>query len=626
MDIKLNALFLILILSLASCMPGGAPRVLSTSDSEKVVDENGSGGNSGGGKDNATGEDTSTVVEDDSTVSSIVELTQIVDPNSETSTFRKKVSIAKDFEGYLYLSGLNVASLSDKVISVKFNFGREKSSIIIPAVVGRVPGGLQNGTNIDVIILDLDNKPFKNLRLLYDLYDYNDYTEAGVQKDPTQDPTNAGLYCRGLKVEDDPTFSWSQSNSKCDAAGETCLYSYAKIADSTLGKIVTVDGTPTLSREVPVYEQFDVLGVGYTSDTNEQLLKKCLPESGLQADVNSVLNQAVTPWGIGGIATFDSVSHFYFGPYQTYGTESTWEISGGAIFSPITLSTDLPLGIFQNSYSGTAATGYKSFMFPRAAKINYAQAGVQYYGSTNPFDSRGLLTLPSAGNTKWMDGCNLRAKNLDTYSNETISSCNVTATIEVITYNDGIEEVLATSKDVKIQLLKSGSGVSQGLQYSAMKTCDSNRGCGTGECCFNNRCFSKDIVSQCKDDLLGTGNLETGKSCGSDFECSSLCCKNGSCADHLFDDVDQVLCSKVPSQACVSKEFCRQDNVRECYIIKTTDTNGSASCEKRCYSVPKFGDCINGSCVAPKTTSDPAFDVTDPNRCDNAFDSPPINL
>lgn len=622
---KLLLTLTILTIFLTSCVPAGSPRSLRTSDSENVSDDKNTGGGNSGSGDNATGEDTTTVV-DDTTVSSIVELTQIIDPNAETSTFRKKISIPKDFEGYLYLSGLNVASLADKVISVKFNFGREKSTVTIPAVVGRVPGGLQNGTNIDVIILDLDNKPFKNLRLLYDLFDYNNYTEAGTQQDPTIDPTNPGLYCRGLKVEDDPTFSWSQANSKCDAAGETCFYSYAKIGDSTLGKIVTVDATPTLSRSIPSYEQYDVLGVGYTSDTNELLLKKCLPESGLQADVNSVLGQAVTPWGIGGIATYDSISHFYFGPYQTFGTESTWEISGGAIFSPIALSTDLPLGIFQNSYDGTAATGYKSFMFPRAAKINYATAGVQYYGSTNPFDSRSLLSLASAGNTKWMDGCNLRAKNIDSFSGETISSCNVTATIEVITTNDGVEEVLATSKDVKIQLIKAGLGVTQGLQYSAMKTCDSNRGCGTGECCFNNRCFSKDIVSQCKDDLASTGNFKTGESCGSDFECSSLCCRNGSCSDHIFNDVDQVLCSKSPSQACISKEFCRQDNVRECYIIKTTDSNGSASCEKRCYSVPKFGDCINGYCVAPTTTSDPAFDITDPDRCENAYDSPPINL
>lgn len=611
---------------LSSCMPSTNPRSGVFSDNSKQTDDNsnsgGSSGNSGSGN-NATTDDDDTDTEE--VTSSIIELTQIVDPNSQTSTFRKKISIAKDYEGELYLSGLNISSLNNYVISVRFNLGKDKSSITVPAVIGRVPGGLQNGTNIDVIILDLKSKPFKNIRLLYDLFDYNDYQEAGTATDPVTDPTNSGLYCRGLKLEDDPTFSYSQTNTACDEAGETCLYAYAKIADSTLASVQTQDGTSVLVRDVPIYEQFDVLGSGYTNDTNELLLQKCLPESGLQADVNQVLGQSVTPWGIGGITTFDSTSYFYMGPYQTYGTESNWEISSAALFSPITTTTDVPTGIFQYSYQGTAATGYKSFMFPRAGKISYSQSGVQYYGSTNPFDSRSLLTLASAGSTKWMDGCNLRAKNLDSYSGETISSCNVTASIEIITTDtDGNEQILATSKDVKIQLLKAGSGVTQGLQYSAMKTCESNRACGTGECCFNSRCFSNDIVAQCIDDLLSTGNQGTGQSCASDFECSSLCCKNGVCADHNPDS--DIFCSKVPSQACVSKEFCRQDYVRECYIIKTTDANGSASCEKRCYSVQKFGECINGSCVAPTTSSDPTFDESDPDRCEDAYDSPPISI
>ncbi len=620
----LIALTMVFLLGLSSCISPQNPRATrSTSSTGEAKD--GDKTSPGNGSTPDTGDDIGDSVTE---AVSIVELTQIVDPN--TGTFRKKVSIPKDFEGYMYLSGLNIASLNkdDKIISVKFSFGREKNEIIVPAVIGRVPGGLQNGTNIDVIILDMDSKPFKNLRLLYDLFDYNDYGEEDplTATDPTQDATNPGLYCRGLNIEDDPTFEWSQANSTCDSAGETCLYAYAKIADTTLGQSVLQDGTPVLVQNIPTYELYDVLGAGYTGDTNEYTLKKCLPDSGLESDTEATLGRQVLPWGISGLADFDGTNYLYMGPYQTFGTERTWEISSDAIFSPIALADDTPKGIFQYSFTGGATTGYKSFLFPRAGKINYSQSGVQYFGASYAFNSKALLTLPTAGDTKWMDGCNIRAKNMDSYSKETISSCNVSATIEIIAYNDGVEEVLATSKDVKIQLLKAGLGVTQGKEFSAMKTCTDNRSCGTGECCFNSRCFSKDIVAQCKDDSAGTGNLGTGLTCQSDFECSSLCCRSGVCADHFPDDLNAVLCSKVPSQTCVSKEFCRVENVRECYIIKTKDSNGNDSCEKRCYSVPKNGDCVNGACQAPTSSSDPTFDLTDPNRCDDAYDSPPVTL
>ena len=204
-----------------------------------------------------------------------VEITQIIDPN--TGTFRKKVSIPRDFEGYLYLSGLNVAALKEKIISVKFKFGRDKTPIIIPAVIGRVPGGLSPLSSIDVIILDVQNKSFRNMRLLYDLFDYNDYQEntgnVADQLDPTDDPTNSGLYCRGLKVEDDPTFVDNPAVNTgdqyaCDEQGDVCYYAYAKVQDSLLFKKEKDDaGNDVMTTSRPTKEQIDVLAKGYASDT-----------------------------------------------------------------------------------------------------------------------------------------------------------------------------------------------------------------------------------------------------------------------------------------------------------------------------------------------------------------------
>lgn len=622
-----NALCILTLLSLilSSCVAPQNPasrRVGSNSDVTSSGD--GTGENNGGSGAVPGDNDLDT---DTALTTAKVEVTQIVDPN--TGTFRKKVSIPKNFEGYLYLSGLNIAALKEHIISVRFYMGRERHVISIPAVIGRVVGGLQQSSEIDVIILDVQNQAFRDTRLLYDLFDYNDYDETGTVLDPTQDPTNSGLYCRGLLLEDDPTFEGSLTNTQCDAAGEVCYYAYAKISDSGLYSIETDDdGNNVEATDRPLYEQYDKSGNGYASELEADNLRKCLPDNKDLTNFKSVLGtstSSLTSLTYGSAFTDENgVARLYKGPFRLF-AESDWQISGAALFNS---DPESPTGLFQDYYTVLQPdTGVKSYLFPRAGKINYSQAGVQYFGSDDPFGIRSLQVLPGAGDTKWMDGCNLRAKNYDSTTGETISSCNVSATIEVYTIVDGVEQVLATSKDVKLQLLKAGLGTETGLEFSALKTCSDNRSCGTGECCFNNRCWSRDVVGQCKDDFTPVGNLGTGESCGTDFDCASLCCNSLKvCSDHINTDNEQVLCSKVPGQACVSREFCRQENVRECYIVKTTDANGNPSCEKKCYSVPKFGDCINGTCQAPTADSDPSFDPSDPNRCDNALDSAPVSL
>ena len=54
------------------------------------------------------------------------------------------------------------------------------------------------------------------MRLPYDLYDYNDYTDPA--KDIISDPRDGGLYCRGLRLEDDPTFSATTQTTAIQSA------------------------------------------------------------------------------------------------------------------------------------------------------------------------------------------------------------------------------------------------------------------------------------------------------------------------------------------------------------------------------------------------------------------------
>ncbi len=602
---------------------------MSPTTNKKVI-ESGAGtdstqsGDEGGGSGNGASPDDSNDV-NESLIEALgtVELTQAIDPN--TSTFRKKISIPKDFEGALYLSGLNVASLKSRVIYAKFKFGISRTPIIVPAVVGRVPGGISPLTSLDVIILDMDSQPFRNLRLLYDLYDYNDYDEASVTpEDPTQDPTNSGLYCRGLRLEDDPTFEVSASNTACDSAGETCYYSYAKVQDSTIKELVTIDSIPTPIGSNPTLLHVDPARSGFASTTDADNILKCLPDDANGSHFNTLFDKSFTLSGTsvapGNTFTYNSKTYFFDSPYELF-SESEWQISGTAVVGEG--------GLFKESLIGTNATyGIKSYMFPRATKINYSSSGVHYFGSSNPFASRSVQVLPAAGDTLWMDGCNRRIKNYNDTSGETISSCNVSATIEIIAYTtEGKEEVLASSKEVKIQVLQAGLGETIGKEFSAMETCSDNASCGTGSCCFNNRCWSRDSVSQCADDFSPTGNLPTGQTCSTDFDCASLCCNSttGVCKDHVPEDGSQALCSKVPGQSCVTREYCRKENVRECYIINTRDADGNQSCMKQCFSVPRHGDCVEGTCQTPTEPIEPDFDPENPD-CSNALDSAPVVL
>ena len=508
--------------------------------------------------------------------------------------------------------------------------------MIIQGTIGRAPG-ITPQTDIEVLILDFQDRPFENIRLLYDLFDYNDYrsTTPGVSEDvpPTNDPRDGGLYCRGLRLEHDPTFNGTATNTQCDQFGERCLYAYAKIKDSGL-----IDKSSGIAIN-PTEPQLDLQGNGYSSEPQSNALKKCLPDNNNIGNFNGVLNTTISGALGWNITEVFGGQYVYKGPFRPIGT-SQWEIKGTAILSPVDSSNE-GMGLFQNSYNGNISSctpletcadgGFKSFLFPRAGKTSL-RSGVEYFGNeTMPFDTKNIHSLLTAGDSQFVDGCNLRVGNFDEYSNENIASCNISATIDLITIdqNTGQESVLTSSREVKLQLIRASNTDFQGREvlYSSMKSCSTSNACGSSECCFNNRCWSKELVSQCVEDAQVVGNRGVGELCNSDFECSSLCCNQsiGTCAVHLNTEDQQVLCSKSPGQTCVMKEYCREENLTQCFVVKTgTDAQGQQLCALRCYNVPTFGDCINGTCTPPSAPPVPDFDPDNPD-CSTAID-PPVNL
>ena len=568
------------------------------------------------------------------------DLRHFVDPFD--GTYKTKITVPKNLAGLLYISGINVSGLSERLIRVRFNFGREYEPIDVPATVGRAPG-ITPQTDIEVLILDMSSQPFNRIRLMYDLFDYTNYDGDSNGTEVISDslvPSNAkstNLYCRGLFLEHDPTFEdVSGGTGKCDASSDTCLYAYAKISDSHLYNSSGYTTTPT----VP---QIDHSGSVYTSDSTYDGLR-CLPDTDGIDDLKLVLNSSNigdnTTLGIGDTVTFTDGSTMTFnGPFRTYNF-TNWEITGDAIFSSIDNAGDIPKGLFQKYITTQeAANGFRSFLYPRFGKMELSK-DTEYVGLSSTALSTAtrspIKKMISSGETDYMDGCNLRISNYDPYTNEGLSSCNVTATIEVISLDPetGAQtKILKTpNKSLKLQIIRPSLVDYAGREvlFEALKTCQNSKDCKSDECCFNQRCWSKRIVTQCKENVTDQGNLPVGATCGSDFQCSSLCCSGSTkvCAPHVnnFTDKYKVLCSKSPGQTCVAQEWCQKVDLRKCLVVKTgISVTGKQECGLRCYNVPTFAECRDGVCVPPQPYAIPAFDPLDPNRCNQALD-PPKNL
>src|SRR5690606_33303954 len=85
-----------------------------------------------------------------------------------------KLTLPKNYAGFLYLAGINITSLMSNHVTVRFRFGVNRHPIDIPATITQAPG-ITPQTRINVLVMDLRGQPFRNLLLPYDLYDYKDY-------------------------------------------------------------------------------------------------------------------------------------------------------------------------------------------------------------------------------------------------------------------------------------------------------------------------------------------------------------------------------------------------------------------------------------------------------------------
>jgi hypothetical protein len=661
---KILSQLLVMSIILTSCMPADMP---TSQNSYNAIPGAGGIPGVGNGAIPTTGG-----VGSGTTLPPKVEVRHLIEPNLSTDptyspgtgyagggSYVRKLTLPKNFQGRLYVAGINIGTLASNHVKVRFKFGVGREPVTIPATVTQAPG-ITPQTGIHVLVLDMRGEPFRNIRLPYDLFDYNEYPldpdhslATGVE--PVQDNRNTGLYCRGLRVEDDPTFT---GVGACDGVQanpsqpeEQCLYAYAKVMDQGLiqeSNSIAVPLTPSMPQVK------SVLGTGYYQDQMYQQLLKPLPdtmpltapniagtfkfsEPASTSASDSIDLKFTYPTSIWDAALINGTKYYYRGPYRLV-NGGDWhfrfaELDGEKrlfrenswVDYPVYLTSPLP---DDNQVSPTQnRLYYNSYLFPLATKIDLS-AGVAHLSSTQADGVRGEQVLGTSGKTLWMDGANARAQSRN-QDLEHIGSCNVTSSIEIIAKDkNNIDYVIALAKDVKLQLVRPTqhrTDTGNEVLYNNFKSCTSNASCGGNECCFNNRCWDQSLVSQCYDSSSTQGNRNVGESCTTDLECSSLCCNrtSGLCSPHNTFLSPAVLCSKPSGDYCIAKEWCQKSPVVTCLVVRTgTDPLGNTTCRQQCYTTQEFGDCKNGTCTPPVQPSIPVFDPNDPNACANAVPAP----
>ncbi len=542
----------------------------------------------------------------DTIMSTRVELTHFVDPLD--GTYKKKITIPRNYRGFIYIAGLNVTALKDKILKVRFNIGRDRQPLVLNATIGKAPG-ITPQTDIEVLAVDFTKRPFLKTRLPYDLYDYTNYADASNAL--ISDNRSGELYCRGLKAEDDPTFIATQDQATCSASDSRCLYSYAKVVDSTFyGGADAFSSIPTKTNS------FTTNGSSYSL---AMLRNTCLPDSNQVSDINTAFKTNFSgaidrfdfyPYADESFTTLSPLQYTYMGPFRSINL-SEWELSGDAI-------TSSGQGLFENCTASGICTG--SYLFPRQGKFDQTSGYKYVFGSSDRFlSTRSYASVSPL--SQYVDGCNIRVQNYNSTTGLGIGSCNVTATIELFYEKDGTEYLVTKDNTLKLQLVRDSLTNADGKEvlYTAFKNCSSSAACGSSECCFNNRCWSKDLVTQCIDEVPGTGNYATGSTCRTDYECGSLCCDQSTmkCSPHTATGSNPVLCSKSPGQQCVSREYCRKEFVQTCKVYKDPDFATSQKCSVRCLAVETYSDCTNGICTAPAAAAPPG-DHTDAATCQAA--------
>lgn len=631
--LRLKLINLFIFLSLLACNPPTTSRITSGSEdalSSPTANVGGEGGAAPG--DSSVGGDTIATI-------AKVELRHIIEPkvddNSEGGSYKRKLTIPKNYDGLLYLAGVNITTLNSQNVKVRFNFGRNSSPITLQATVD-TGAGITPQTNVEVLVIDMESKPFEDINLLYDLYDYNnyDFDQTGTQEDALTEPVSFNrddnLFCRGLSLKDDPTFTGNLTDG-CAENGDVCKYAYASVKDKGLVEVGTGANpdVPITPSELSVEVGTD----GLYGDTDEVKLKRCLPDDPTLTFNAYTYDNATAFLTFGTIEAIGGINYIYRGPYQPFNVEE-WEVRSEALKGKYGVFGE----IFDDNSNGFVDDneiefGYQSKLFPLYTKFNFL-SGVEYLGSNTPHGAKGVIETTSNSESQYMDGCNERVTTVHEITGEHIGSCNVTATIEIISIDDetGKETVVDISDEVKLQLVKPSVLDTEGenVLLSSFRSCSSTSQCGSDACCINKRCWSKSIVSQCVEDFPSFGNLEPGDQCSSDYQCSSLCCNetNGKCAPHDPNGEDPVFCSKNSGQKCVSSEFCATTPIPVCAIVRTgRDAQGGITCALRCITVEKQGRCIAqdsdgtsfGTCVPAEPEEQPDFNPDDPNRCEGAI-------
>ena len=569
-----------------------------------------SSGNTGLPTDNSLGDGSNTAI-----LSSKVELTHLVDPFD--GTYKKKLTVPRNYKGFMYIAGLNLSVLKGKILKVRFYLGRDRQPVVLNATVARAPG-ITPKTDIEVLVVDMASRPFLKTRLPYDLYDYNSYDGASNTADFVANNLDGGLYCRGLRSEDDPTFTATDAQPTCSNPGSICKYSYAKVVDSTFYDSATgLSFVPTLPSAF--------VGIGYAY-SQSYFRNMCIPDTNDLVQVAELFNPGSSTIGYDSpFATYaDNLNttttpqfNTYKGPFR-FINQLEWDINSSAISD--NLNSNTKAGLFENC-SGNWCWG--SYLFPRQGKLENTSGYKAIFGSNERFGSRSMVSPNSSAtsiSSIFVDGCNIRALNYNSSTGLGIGSCNVSANIELFYVNDGKEIKITSEKSLKIQLVRDSLTNSEGKEVlsGAFSNCSSSSMCGSSECCFNKRCWSKDLVTQCLDEVPGTGNEEIGSSCTSDYQCGSLCCNQstGTCAPHSTTGSTPILCSKSPGQQCISREYCRKEFVTTCKVYKdgVLNADGTPKCSIRCLPVQTYSDCKNGLCVPPPPPADPA-DPEDPEVC-----------
>ena len=150
------------------------------------------------------------------------------------------------------------------------------------------------------------------------------------------------------------------------------------------------------------------------------------------------------------------------GPYRPI-NQSAWGITNDAIFATSTTNSQEYYGLFEIGNYSDRSTWYRSLLFPRAVRLSINQ-GINYLGSDSLFGNRLQETSDSSGVTKYMDGCNSRVMNYDPSTGEHIGSCSVSGTIEVLYYEKGYEVIAASSKSIKLQMVRASISHSEPLR------------------------------------------------------------------------------------------------------------------------------------------------------------------